>query len=164
MKLVSISLSPNTEKDDVLLALKELFSFKKIKGKEIKEFENNLKKYFGFNHVFSLNSGRSSLMVILEALDVKEGDEIIVQAFTCNAVINPITQRGATPIYVDVDDTLNIDVSQIEDKIGKNTKAIIIQHTFGMPANISAIKEIAEKHKLILIEDCAHALGAKYNG
>jgi len=164
MKLVSISLSPNTEKDDVLLALKELFSFKKIKGKEIKEFENNFKKYFGFNHVFSLNSGRSSLMVILEALNIKKGDEIIIQAFTCNAVINPITQRGATPIYVDIEDTLNMDASQIENKIGKNTKAIIIQHTFGMPANISAIKEIAEKHKLILIEDCAHALGAKYNG
>ncbi|MDD4358541.1 MAG: aminotransferase class V-fold PLP-dependent enzyme [Candidatus Pacebacteria bacterium] len=163
MKTVSISLSPNTEKDDVLLSFKELFSFSKKEGKAIKEFEDNFKKHFGFNSVFSLNSGRSSLLVILEALDIEEGDEIIVQAFTCNAVINPIIQKKAKPVYVDIDDTLNMDAFKIEEKISKRTKAIIIQHTFGMPANIKTIKEILDKHHLILIEDCAHALGAKYN-
>ena len=162
MKTVSISLSPNTEKDDVSLALKELKSKDKITGPAIQIFENNFKKYFGFESVYSLNSGRSSLLVILEALNIQKNDEIIVQAFTCNAVINPILKRKALPIYIDIDKTLNIDVLKIEQKINKNTKAIIVQHTFGVPAQIKEIKEICEKYNLFLIEDCAHALGAKY--
>ena len=91
MKTVSISLSPNTEKDDLKIAFKELFSRKKIKGKHLKTFENNFKNYFDFKSVFSLNSGRSSLFLILKSLDIKKGDEVIVQAFTCNAVVNPIS-------------------------------------------------------------------------
>lgn len=163
MKTVSISLSPNTEKDDISLAIKELKSKNKIVGPETKIFENDFKNYFNFNSVFSLNSGRSSLLVILEALGIEKDDEVIVQAFTCNAVINPILKRGAIPIYVDIDETLNIDPLEIEKKINKKTKAIIIQHTFGMPAKIEEVKNICTKHNLYLIEDCAHALGAKYN-
>lgn len=162
MKTVSVSLSPNTEKDDVCLAIKEIFSTKKIKGGSIQEFENCFKNYFNFDYVFSLNSGRSCLLLILEALNIKENDEVIVQAFTCNAAINPILKRKAFPIYVDIDKTLNLDVTKIEKKITKNTKAIIVQHTFGMPANIKEIKKICKKHNLILIEDCAHSLGAQY--
>lgn len=163
MKIISISLSPNTEKDDVCLAFKELFSSEKIEGEHIKEFENNFKNYFNFDFVFSLNSGRSCLLLILEALNVKKDDEIIVQAFTCNAVINPILKKNARPIYADIDNALNIDISQIEKKITKKTKAIIVQHTFGMPGKIKEIKKICEKYDLFLIEDCAHALGAKYD-
>ena len=162
MKTVSISLSPNTEKDDVCLALKELFVKEKIKGKSINEFEKIFKESLGFEKVFSLNSGRSSLLIILKALGIEMGDEVIVQALTCNAVINPILKTGATPIYVDIDDTLNIDPTLIEEKITKRTKAIIIQHTFGMPAKIEEIKNICDKHNLYLIEDCAHSLLAKY--
>ena len=161
MKTVSISLSPNTEKDDVNLAIKE--RFKKSKKNYIEIFENNFKKHLSFKYVFSLNSGRSALMLILKALDIKAHDEIIVQAFTCNAVINPILQKKAKPIYIDVDKTLNIDPKKIEARITKKTKAIIIQHTFGYPAEIEEIQKIAKKHNLFLIEDCAHALGAKYN-
>ncbi len=162
MKTISISLSPNTEKDDICLAYKELFSHKKLKGASIKMFEKEFKNYFNFFSVFSLNSGRSSLLLILEILNIKKNDEIIVQAFTCNAVINPILKKNARPVYVDIDKTLNIDIKQIEEKITKNTKAVIIQHTFGFPANIDKIKEICKKYNLYLIEDCAHALGAKY--
>src|SRR5574344_2414604 len=158
MKTVSISLSPNTEKDDVCLAIKELFVKEKIKGKSINEFEKIFKESLGFEKVFSLNSGRSSLLIILKALGIEMGDEVIVQALTCNAVINPILKTGATPIYVDIDDTLNIDPTLIEEKITKRTKAIIIQHTFGMPAKIEEIKNICNKHNLYLIEDCAHSL------
>lgn len=163
MKTVSISLSPNTEKDDLKIAFKELFSRKKIKGKHLKTFENNFKNYFDFKSVFSLNSGRSSLFLILKSLDIKKGDEVIVQAFTCNAVVNPILKTNATPVYTDIDKTLNIDIEKLKEKITKNTKAVIVQHTFGIPGNIKTIKEICNKHNLILIEDCAHSLGAKYN-
>jgi len=162
MKLVSISLSPNTEKDDVELAFKELFSREKIKGKSINEFEKTFKEFLGFEKVFSLNSGRSALLTILEGLGIKKGDEIIVQALTCNAVINPILKKEAVPIYVDIDETLNIDPALIEKKITGRTKAIIIQHTFGMPAKIEEIKNICQKKNLYLIEDCAHSLLAKY--
>jgi len=163
MKTISISLSPNTEKDDVCLAFKELFSSKKIKGEHVEKFENDFKNYFNFDFVFSLNSGRSCLLLILEALNVKKDDEIIVQGFTCNAVINPILKTNARPVYVDIDDDLNIDIKKIEKKITKKTKAIIVQHTFGMPGKIKEIKKICEKYDLFLIEDCAHALGAKYD-
>ena len=163
MKTVSVSLSPNTQKDDVCLAIREIFSTKKVKGEYIQKLENSFKSYFNFDYVFSLNSGRSCLLLILEALNIEEGDEVIVQAFTCNAVINPILKRKALPIYVDIDETLNLDITQIEKKITKNTKAIIAQHTFGIPANINEIKKICQKYGLILVEDCAHALGAKYN-
>ncbi|MDD3032477.1 MAG: aminotransferase class V-fold PLP-dependent enzyme [Candidatus Pacebacteria bacterium] len=163
MKTVSISLSPNTEKDDISLAIKELKSKNKIIGPEIQIFENNFRNYFNFLSVFSLNSGRSSLLVILKALGIEAGDEVIVQAFTCNAVINPILKQKAIPVYIDIDQTLNINILEIEKKINNKTKAIIVQHTFGMPAKIEEIKNICTKYNLYLIEDCAHALGAKYN-
>ncbi|MDD4661949.1 MAG: aminotransferase class V-fold PLP-dependent enzyme [Candidatus Pacebacteria bacterium] len=162
MKTVSISLSPNTEKDDISLAFKELFSSKKVEGKDIEKFENIFNDCFKFDKVFSLNSGRSSLIVILEALGIQKNDEIIVQAYTCNAVINPILKLEAFPVYVDIDDNLNIDPSLIEEKITNKTKAVIVQHTFGMPAQLDKIKEICIKHNIFLIEDCAHALLAKY--
>jgi len=161
MKPISISLSPNTEKDDTFLAFKEMFSFKKTKGNNIKLFEKKFQKFFNFKKVYSLNSGRSSLMLILDTLNIQKNDEIIIQAFTCNAVVNPIIDKKAIPIYIDIDKTINIDANKIEEKISKKTKAIIIQHTFGYPGNIKKVKEIAKKHNLYLIEDCAHSLGAK---
>ena len=162
-KVISVSLSPNTQRDDVLLALGLIFSpFKWKKGKEIKELESLFKDKFGFSNAFSFNSGRSSLIAILSAMGIKKDDEIIVQAFTCNAAINPIISFGAKPVFVDIKDNLNIDEGKIKEKITSKTKAIMIQHTFGYPASIDEIKKICEENNLYLIEDCAHALGAMY--
>jgi len=72
----------------------------------------------------------------------KNGDEVIVQSFTCNAVINPILKLEALPVYVDIAEDLNIDIHKIEEKITSRTKVLIVQHTFGMPCQIDAIKEI----------------------
>ncbi|MEA3344310.1 MAG: DegT/DnrJ/EryC1/StrS family aminotransferase [Patescibacteria group bacterium] len=170
-KPISISLSPNTEKDDILLALKMVFQPNKWKkGKAIKELENKFKEYFNTEYAFSFNSGRSSLIAILDALEIKENDVIFIQAFTCNAAVNPILQKKAKPIFVDIDETLNLDPKNLEQKIisernkGKTLKAIMVQHTFGHPAQVDKIIEIAQKNNLILIEDCAHSLGAKYKG
>jgi len=163
-KILSISLSPNTEKDDISLAFKLIFNpFKFKKGKDIEKLERLFKNYFGFKNAFSFNSGRSSLMAILKAMEIKSGDEVILQAFTCNAAVNPITYFKAKPVFVDIDDNLNINVEDLEKKITTKTRAVMIQHTFGSPAEIKEIKKICEERKIYLIEDCAHALGAKYD-
>lgn len=164
-KPISISLSPNTEEDDIRLAFCLLFRFSCWKeGKEIKELEEKFKKYLGVKYVFAFNSGRSSLMAILKAMEVKENDEVLLQGFTCNSAIIPILKRKAKPVFVDIDDTLNLDPKDLEKKISVRSKAIMVQHTFGFPAKIDEILTIAKKHNLLLIEDCAHSLGAKFNG
>ncbi len=164
-KIISTTLSPNFEKDDVALSLKFVFSpWQWKRGDKIKELEKSFQEKLGFSNSFFFNSGRSCLLAILEAMDIKKGDEIIVQAFTCNAVINPILKNGAKPIFVDLKDDLNIDEKKIGEKISPQTKAIIVQHTFGWPAEVEEIKKICQENNLYLIEDCAHSLGAEYNG
>ena len=168
-KPISTSLSPNTEKDDIRLALKLMFSPKLWKrGGEIRELEKEFKKYLGVKYAFSFNSGRSALLAILDAIEIKKDDEILLQAFTCNAALNPILERGAKPIFVDIDDTINMDSEDLKRKItysinsGQSLRAVMIQHTFGWPAQIDEILKIAKEKNLFLIEDTAHSLGTKY--
>ncbi len=126
--------------------------------------EEKFKLYLGTENAFSFNSGRSALMAILDSLDIKEGDEVLLQAFTCNSAVNPILERGAKPVFVDIDDTLNLDPVDLQRKITSKSKAVMIQHTFGWPAQIEEIQNITKKQNLYLIEDAAHSLGAKYKG
>ncbi|EKD62983.1 MAG: DegT/DnrJ/eryc1/StrS aminotransferase [uncultured bacterium] len=165
-KPIAISLSPNTEPDDVRLAIKELLIFNGwYASAKITALESTLNDYFGDGFKsLAVNSGRSALYLILETLGIGGGDEVIIQAFTCVAVPNSVLWCGAKPVYTDVDDNYNLDVNTLEKKINKNTKAIVVQHTFGLPARIEEIKKIAVKHKLHLIEDCAHCLGGTYKG
>ncbi len=164
IKPISISLSPNTEKDDILLAFRLLFQpWRWKKGKATEALEEAFREYSGARYVFSFNSGRSSLLAILHALGLQKGDEVLLQAFTCNAVPNPVLWAGFKPVYVDCsEDDFNIDIADLKGKITSQSKVVIVQHTFGKPADIDAIAEICQKHNLILVEDCAHALGAKY--
>lgn len=165
MKTISISLSPNTERDDISLTFGLIFKpWEWIKGKEIKDLERLFRNYFGFKNSFSFNSGRSSLIAILKAMEIGNGDEVILQAFTCNAAVNPIIYVGARPIFADINDNLNISVEEISKKITEKTKAVMIQHTFGYPAEIDEIRKICTINNIYLIEDCAHSLGAKYKG
>jgi len=101
-KPISISLSPNAEKDDIRLALKLLFRPHKWNEKRSRsiELEEEFKKYLGVKYAISFNSGRSALMAILEAMKVREGDEVLLQAFTCNSAVNPILMKGAKPVFV----------------------------------------------------------------
>lgn len=162
---IAISLSPNTEIDDVWRALRVMFSpWQWREGRSIAEIESWFCRYLSVSQVVSFNSGRSALLAILTAFGIGVGDEVLLQAFTCVAVPNSIRWAGATPIYVDIDDSYNIDPTLLEKKITKQTKAIIIQHTFGIPAQMEEIIAIARKYKLLVIEDCAHALGAMYKG
>ena len=178
-KPISTSLSPNTEKDDIGLALKLLFHpfcWQKGRGKNyaIAQFlprgnfvelvEEEFKKYLGIKYAVSFNSGRSGLMAILEAMEIKESDEILLQAFTCNSAVNPILKRGANPVFVDIDGTLNLNPEDLKRKITPRSKAVMVQHNFGWPARIEEISKIARENNLFLIEDCAHSLGAKFKG
>ena len=165
MKTISISLSPNTEKDDIFLALKLIFQPKEWKkGEVIEKLKEEFRKYLKVKYAFSFNSGRAALMAILNAIGVKAGDEILLQAFTCNAAVNPIINQTAKPIFVDVEDTININPEDLKKKITQKSKAVMVQHTFGWPAQIDKILEIVKQNNLLLIEDCAHSLGAKYSG
>ena len=164
-KAISISLSPNTESDDVALAFSLLFKpWDWKRGGSARRLEKSFRNYFGFKNSFSFNSGRSSMIAIFDAMKIGDGDEVIVQGYTCNAAINPILYVGAKPVFADIDDNLNISPKEVEKKITSKTKAVVVQHTFGYPADIDEIKNICKKHNLYLIEDCAHSLGAKYKG
>jgi dTDP-4-amino-4,6-dideoxygalactose transaminase len=92
-----------------------------------------------------------------------EGDEILIQAFTCVAVPNAVIWNDLRPVFVDINDAYNFDLVDLERKITPQTKAILVQHTFGIPANMEMVKNIAKKHNLFIIEDCAHALGNSYD-
>ncbi len=163
-KPISISLSPNVQNDDVLLALKLIFQPWKWKnGKAVKQLEENFKKYLGVKYAITFNSGRSSLYAILKSLDLPERSDVLLQAFTCNAVPNPILWAKLNPIYIDCANDFNIDMVDLKAK-SSNLKAIIVQHTFGKPANMDEIIHIVRHNNAILIEDCAHALGTEFNG
>jgi perosamine synthetase len=107
--------------------------------------------------------GRVGLFHILQLLNVKCGDEIIVQAFTCVAVVEAVLATGATPIWVDiVPNGVNLDPGNLSKKITTKTKAIVVQHTFGIPADLDAILAIAELHQIAVIEDCCHIHGSTH--
>lgn len=163
--VISASLSPNTDSGDVRLAVRTLLRpWAWIRGSRLGEVEAWFRHKFGAPHVYLYNSGRTALSELLKAGAIGAGDEVIVQAFTCVAVPNSVVWAGATPIYADVDSTLNIDPQSIVSNISPRSKAIIVQHTFGTPAAMDEITAIANAHNLLLIEDCAHALGATYKG
>lgn len=170
---ISAALLPNAESDDVAIVLRSFLPWNWRtwqEGKEIVELENKFKKYFGIKYAIGFSSGRVGFYAILKSLsglqpttcNLQPG-EVILQAYTTIALPIAIKQAGFVPVYVDIkEDTYNIDPDKIEAKITKNTKAIIVQHTFGMPAEMDKISEICKKHNLFLIEDCAHSLGAEY--
>jgi perosamine synthetase len=163
---ISISLSPNTEKDDIRLAFKLIFQpWKWKRGKTIKSIEYKFKEYLKAKYAFSFNSGRSSLYAILKALNLEVGSEVLLQAFTCNAVANPILWLKLKPVYIDCDeDNFNIDINDLKKKITSKSKVLIVQHTFGLPTDMDEIMNFVQQNNLILIEDCAHSLGAEYKG
>jgi len=163
-KPISISLSPNVEKDDLKLALNLIIRPWLWKnGKGAKHLEEQFKKYLGVRHAVSFNSGRSSFYAILKALDFPEDSEILMQAFTCNAVPNPVLWSKMRPVYVDCNtDDFNMSPSDLEAKINVKSRAVVVQHTFGLPCNLDQIRAICAKYNLLLIEDCAHSLGAEY--
>ncbi|MDX8380856.1 MAG: lipopolysaccharide biosynthesis protein RfbH [Ghiorsea sp.] len=135
------------------------------------QFEKELAAFIGVKHLITVNSGSSANLVAFSALTspklgtraIKKGDEVIGVAAGFPTTVNPIIQFGAVPVFVDVDlATHNVNADLIEAAISPKTKAIMLAHTLGNPFNLKKVKEICEKYKLWLIEDCCDALGATY--
>jgi dTDP-4-amino-4,6-dideoxygalactose transaminase len=136
-----------------------------IKGKYLAAFEENFAKFVGVPYCVGVGNGTDAIYIALKALGIKEGDEVITAANTFIATSESITLAGARVVFVDCHpDTYNIDADKIEAKITDKTKAIVPVHLFGHPADMDPIMEIAKKHNLKIIEDCAQAHGARYKG
>ncbi|MBM6859941.1 DegT/DnrJ/EryC1/StrS family aminotransferase [Clostridium saudiense] len=147
------------------VTLDVLSSANYILGNNVIEFEKEFADYIGVKHAISVGNGTDALVISLKAMGIGSGDEVITTPFTFFATAESISAIGATPVFVDVTkDTFNIDVSKIEEKITKKTKAIMPVHIFGQSAEMDKINEIAKKHNLLVIEDACQAIGGKYKG
>ncbi len=145
-------------------ALRALNSGWYILGKEMEDFEQKFAAYMGVKHCVALNSGTDALILAFRAIGIKPGDEVVVPAGTYIASVIGVTENGGTPVFVDMDDHMEIDADAIEQKITDKTKAILPVHLYGQCSRMDKITDIARKHNLILIEDCAQCHGSTFNG
>lgn len=136
-----------------------------IEGKEDEVFEKNFAEYCGAEYCVGVGNGLDALMLALKALNIGEGDEVLVPSNTYIATALAVTYVGAVPVFVEPDiRTYNIDPSKIEEKINEKTRAIMPVHLYGQPCDMNPIMKIAREHQLYVIEDCAQAHGAVYQG
>jgi len=165
MKPIFIAASPNTEKDDIKLAIKLLTKPKDwFNQKNTVDFEKQVERFLGNGvKAVAMDSARSAFYLILKEYGVGPGDEVIIPSFSCLVVANPIVWLGATPIYVDVDPkTFNMDLNSLKKKLSKKTKAVLVQHTFGTIIDVQKVRNIVGKN-IKLIEDTAHTFGSSLN-
>ncbi|MBD2357175.1 DegT/DnrJ/EryC1/StrS family aminotransferase [Tolypothrix sp. FACHB-123] len=144
--------------------LEVLASGRYIGGPLVEGFEKQFAAYHNVTECIACNSGTDALFLSLRALNIGAGDEVITTTFTFIATAEVISAVGAKPVFVDIDDTFNIDLQQVEAAITPQTKAIIPVHLFGQPVDMTALMAIAQAHNLAVIEDCAQATGASWNG
>ncbi len=135
-----------------------------ILGPEVEAFEREFAKYVGRKYCVGMNSGLDALTLSVRALGIGVGDEVIVPANTYIASVLAVTENGATPVFVEPDEYHTLDAECIEAAITENTKAILVVHLYGQAAQMDRICEIAKKHHLYLIEDCAQSHGAVFDG
>jgi len=134
-------------------------------GPKLEEFERAMAQYAGAAHAVAVNAGTSGLHLCLRGLGIGAGDEVIVPSFAFIAAANAIRYEKGIPVFVDVEpETLNLDPRRIEAAITARTRGILVVHTFGCPAELSEILEIARRRGLFVIEDACEAIGAEYDG
>ncbi|QQL50837.1 aminotransferase class I/II-fold pyridoxal phosphate-dependent enzyme [Mucilaginibacter ginkgonis] len=134
-------------------------------GKYVREFEKIFTDYHGGMPALAVSNGTVALHLALDALGITKGDEVLVADLTFAASVNSIIYTGATPVLIDIEpDTWNIDLTKAEEKVTANTKAIMPVHLYGHPCDMDAVAAFAKKYNLLVIEDCAEALGSFYNG
>lgn len=161
------SLSPNTERDDSAVAARTLLSAHRwpSHARQIPQIEQEIGDILGGQHVTLTSSGRGALYEALRAANIGAGDEVVIQAFTCLAVSAAIIWTGAKPVYADIDpQTYNLNAATVQPHLTPRTKALIIQHTFGIPAPLKELMALAREHSLLVIEDIAHAFGGTVEG
>ena len=147
---------------EIRAVVKVLKSLNLAQGPEVKAFESEFSRIVGDRDCVAVNSGTSALHLSLLALGVTKGDEVIVPSFTFAATANVVALVGATPVFVDIDPrTFNVNPELILEAVTSKTKAIIVVHLFGLPANMKRISQIAKENSLLLIEDAAQAHMAK---
>lgn len=135
-----------------------------ILGKEVSAFESEFASFLGIPYCIGVGSGLSALQIAFHLLGIGKGDEVIVPANTYIASVLGVTLNDATPIFVEPDKFYNIDAGKIEEKISERTRAILVVHLYGQAANMTEIMNIARKHNLRVVEDCAQSHGASYEG
>lgn len=136
-----------------------------IMGTDVSAFEDEYARFLGVKYCIAVSSGTEALILIMRALDIGPGDEVIIPANTFIATALAVSYAGAKPVLVDADpNTWTIDVTKIEKKITKRTKAIMPVHLYGQSADMDQIKTLAKKHGLFVVEDACQAHGARYRG
>lgn|ERR1700738_5013761 len=132
-------------------------------GPELPAFESALAEFHSVPHAIAVSSGTAGLHISLLTLGVGAGDEVIVPSFAFIAVANAVFQAGATPVFVDIDPlTLNLDPARVEEAVSPRTRAIIVVHTFGVPAQMDVLRSLAMRHNLAILEDACEAIGATF--
>ena len=161
---IPLSAPDVTEQD--IQAVSEVLRTKNLSlGPKVREFESAIAHYLDVSDVIAVSSGTSGLHLCLRALGISERDEVIVPSFAFIAVANAVRYERAVPVFVDIDEqTLNLNPGLLEAAITPRTRAIIVVHTFGCPAELSRILEIAKRHGLYVIEDACEAIGGEYEG
>jgi dTDP-4-amino-4,6-dideoxygalactose transaminase len=136
-----------------------------VLGQYVERFERAVAAYLGVGHAVGVNSGTSALHLALIAAGIERGDKVLVPAMTFMATVWPVLYLGATPVLCDVDAaTGNIDVADAERRMEPGVKAIMPVHLYGQPADMSAVRALAARHRLVVIEDAAQAIGARFDG
>lgn len=168
MKIPLVDLKAQYEsiKDEIGEAIQRVLdSMQFILGEEVIRFEEEFAKFCNVKYCVGVNSGTDAIYLALRALSIGEGDEVITVSHTFIGTVEPIGLVGAKPVFVDIDpDVYTIDVRKIEEVITVRTKAIVPVHLYGYPADMEPIIQIAQKYGLEIIEDCAQAHGAEYEG
>jgi dTDP-4-amino-4,6-dideoxygalactose transaminase len=157
--------SPAIENSEISEVVESLKSGWLGTGPKVAQFEESFRNYKEASYAIAVNSCTAALHLSMLAADLKSGDEVITSPMTFCATVNAIIHANLTPVLADIDPvTMNIDPEQIEQKITSKTRGILPVHFAGRPCNMDAIMDIAKKHNLIVIEDCAHAIETEYHG
>ena len=134
-------------------------------GPNIQAFEEAVASYVGVDHAVAVSSGTAALHLIIKALGLGPGDEVLVPSFTFAASVNAILYESATPVFTEMEPvTFNVDIEDLERRITSRTRAILAVDVFGHPADWDGLERVASRHGLLLVDDCCEALGASYRG
>jgi perosamine synthetase len=157
--------SAELDDSDIQAVLEVMHSGRLALGPQTAAFERSLAAYVGVKHAVAVASGTAALHLIVKALGIGPGDEVLVPSFTFAASVNAILYEGATPVFVEPEpDTYNLDVQDLEQRITGRTRAIMAVDVFGHPADWDALDRVAARNGLLVIDDCCEAIGAAHKG
>lgn len=157
--------APDIVEDDIAAVVEVLRTPRLSLGPVAERFEQEMADYVGVSHAVAVSSGTAGLHLALLALGIGLGDEVIVPSFAFVAVASAVRYVGARPVFADIDaETLNLDPGSVEAAVTLRTRAIIAVHTFGRPADMRALMDVAVRHQLLVIEDACEAIGAEIDG